>query len=443
MTAIHINHVSKAYKQYKTRWSRLLEWILPFHYTGHTLKWVLKDIHFDASPGEAIGILGMNGAGKSTLLKLITGTSKPTTGSINIKGQVAAILELGMGFHPDFSGRQNVMMAGQLLGLSTNELQQLMPKIIQFAELEAYIDEPVRVYSSGMSMRLAFAVATAKRPDILIVDEALSVGDAYFQQKSFARIRQFQEQGTTLLLVSHDIAAIRAICTRSIWLENGEIRMKGHSKEVADAYAAALYGKQQSIGGAQHAEQVPKPRPPVVNWLRDARQDFINLSNLRNDIQVFEFDEQAPRWGDGGAKITSVLLLDSQETPLSWMIGGEDVRLRVDAIALLDLYHVSVGFLVRDRLGQSLFGDNTILTTSDTPRFVKAGQAFQAQFHFLMPLLPQGTYTVTIAIAVGSQENHVINDWVNNAVMFQSNNRSGVAGMVGIPMRRIELEAIP
>lgn len=442
MGTIRIKHVSKAYKQYKTRWARLLEWMLPFDFARHTLKWVLKDIHFEAEAGEAIGILGINGAGKSTLLKLITGTSKPTTGSIEIQGQVAAILELGMGFHPDFTGRQNVMMAGQLLGLSTDELQALMPEIIQFAELQEYIDEPVRVYSSGMSMRLAFAVATAKRPDILIVDEALSVGDAYFQHKSFSRIRYFQEQGTTLLLVSHDIGAIRGICNRSIWLDKGIVRMEGNSKEVSDAYSAALYGKQQDIEDDAREEATSPPRPPVVQWFKDARQDFINLSNLRNDIQVFTYDEQAPRWGDGAATITSILLTDKQGTPFSWMIGGEEVILKVDAYAKRDLHHVSVGFLVRDKLGQSLFGDNTIITTADAPRSVKAQQAFQAQFHFLMPLLPQGIYTLSVALAVGSQENHVINEWVNNAVRFQSNNRSGVTGLVGIPMHRIELDPI-
>lgn len=441
MGTIRIKHVSKAYKQYKTRWMRLLEWMMPFDFARHTLKWILKDINFEAEAGEAIGILGINGAGKSTLLKLITGTSKPTTGSIEIQGQVAAILELGMGFHPDFSGRQNVMMAGQLLGLSSSELQNLMPEIIEFAELQEYIDQPVRVYSSGMSMRLAFAVATAKRPDILIVDEALSVGDAYFQHKSFSRIRYFQEQGTTLLLVSHDIGAIRGICNRSLWLDKGVIRMEGNSKEVSDAYSAALYGKQQQIESCVDEIASP-PRPPVVRWFKDARQDFINLSNLRNDIQVFAFDEDAPRWGDGAATITSIVLTDSEGKPFSWMIGGEDVILKVDAFALRDLHHVSVGFLVRDKLGQSLFGDNTIITTSDAPRSVKAQQAFQARFHFLMPLLPQGTYTLSVALAVGSQENHVINEWINNAVVFQSNNRSGVTGLVGIPMHRIELEAV-
>ncbi|MDP3704624.1 MAG: ABC transporter ATP-binding protein [Legionellaceae bacterium] len=440
MDAIRVNHVGKAYKQYESRWSRLLEWIVPFSKSRHTLKWILNDINFVAKPGEAIGVLGINGAGKSTLLKLITGISQPTSGSIEINGHVTAILELGMGFHPDFTGRQNVFMAGQLIGLTVAELTSLMPNIIEFAELGDYIDEPVRVYSSGMSIRLAFAVATAKRPDILIVDEALSVGDAYFQHKSFARIRSFQQQGTTLLLVSHDIAAIRGVCDRSIWLDRGVIRAEGSSKEVVDAYSAALYGKQQDVGGSHDAPPKPRKQKPIL-WKRDVRQDLMNTSSLRNDIQIFDFNEDALGWGDGSAKITSILLTDTNDIPLSWMIGGEEVILMVEALACRDLANVSIGFLVRDRLGQPLFGDNTIITTMDTPRAVKCDQIFTARFHFIMPLLPQGAYTVTAAVAVGTQENHIINDWVNNAVVFQSNNRSGVNGLIGIPMHNIVLEA--
>ena len=214
MGRISVNGLGKAYKQYEGRWARLAEW-LPFSGAPrHRLKWVLQDISFEVSPGEAVGIVGINGAGKSTLLKMITGTTQPTAGSVNVTGRVAALLELGMGFHPDFTGRQNAIMAGQLLGYSVEEIARVMPAIEAFAEIGEYIDQPVRVYSSGMQMRLAFSVATAIRPDILIVDEALSVGDAYFQHKSFDRIRDYGLQGTTLLIVSHDKGAIQGICDR-------------------------------------------------------------------------------------------------------------------------------------------------------------------------------------------------------------------------------------
>jgi len=231
MSFISVNNVGKAYKQYPSKSSRLVEWISPTKKLRHKLKWILNDISFQVQPGEALGIIGINGAGKSTLLKLITGTAKPTTGEVHLEGRVAAMLELGMGFHPDFTGRQNAYMSGQLLGMSSQQITELMPEIEAFAEIGDYIDEPVRVYSSGMQVRLAFSIATAIRPDILIVDEALSVGDAYFQHKSFARIREFREKGTTLLLVSHDnqpfsLFAIVPFCSIKVELRKKEILKK-------------------------------------------------------------------------------------------------------------------------------------------------------------------------------------------------------------------------
>ena len=211
------------------------------------MHWILQGIDLAIAPGETVGLIGINGAGKSTLLKILAGTTRPTTGSLHMTGRVAALLELGMGFHPDFSGRQNVHMAGQLMGLSAANLQDLMPAIEAFAEIGEYIDQPVRVYSSGMQMRLAFSIATAARPDILIVDEALSVGDAYFQHKSFDRIRQFRAQGTTILLVSHDKGVIQSICDRAILLSDGHIAMQGAPDAVMDYYNALL-AEREALG---------------------------------------------------------------------------------------------------------------------------------------------------------------------------------------------------
>ena len=249
MGTITVSELGKAYKQYPNRWSRLIEWLKSGRVKRHQLKWVLQDISFTVKAGEAVGIIGINGAGKSTLLKLITGTTRPTTGSVHMTGRVAALLELGMGFHPDFTGRQNAFMAAQLMGISSDEIMRQMPEIEAFAEIGEYIDQPVRVYSSGMQMRLAFSVATAMRPDILIVDEALSVGDAYFQHKSFDRIRQFQKAGTTLLIVSHDKAAIQSICDQAILLKAGRLVMQGKPEAVMDYYnAISAAHQQQEIG---------------------------------------------------------------------------------------------------------------------------------------------------------------------------------------------------
>ena len=240
MRAIRIQNLGKAYKLYPSRRARLAEWMLPFAGRRHRRHWVLQDISFALEAGEAVGIVGVNGAGKSTLLKIITGITRPTTGRVESRGRVAALLELGMGFHPEFTGRQNVLMAGQLLGFTVDAMVRMMPAIESFAEIGDYIDKPVRTYSSGMQVRLAFSLATADRPDLLIVDEALSVGDAYFQHKSFDRIRQFRDRGTTLLIVSHNRSAIQSICDRAILLHEGRQIKEGVPDDVLDFYNAML-----------------------------------------------------------------------------------------------------------------------------------------------------------------------------------------------------------
>ena len=439
MDAVVVTNLGKAYRQYHSRWSRLLEWVWPFGKARHERKWVLRDITFRVSSGHAVGIIGINGAGKSTLLKLITGTTQPTLGSVHMQGRVAALLELGMGFHPDFTGRQNVVMAAQLLGLHEDEVNLHMAEIESFAEIGGYIDQPVRVYSSGMQVRLAFAVATAVRPDILIVDEALSVGDGYFQHKCFARIRMFQEKGSTLLFVSHDPAVVRSLCDQAIWLDNGRIREAGETKTVLDSYAKSIYAKDQEVEiGTTHRpvmSNIPNPQ-----MKRDCRLDFINNTNLRNDIEIFQFNQDAVSWGDGKAKITSTQLQDLNGTPLSWIVGGEEVVLAIEALAIEELKSVIVGFMVRDRLGQNLFGDNTYITTFDEPIAVESNYLFRGSFRFYMPLLPVGTYAITAAVAGGTQKNHVVHHWIHDAVYFESHNVTGVNGLIGVPMQSIKIE---
>lgn len=294
MSYIKVHNVGKAYKQYTSKTGRLVEWISPFNTVKHKLKWILQDISFNVEPGEALGIIGINGAGKSTLLKLITGTAKPTCGDIALSGRVAALLELGMGFHSDFTGRQNVYMSGQLLGISVEKITELMPEIEEFAEIGDYIDQPVRVYSSGMQVRLAFSVATAIRPDILIVDEALSVGDAYFQHKSFERIREFRKLGTTLLLVSHDKQAIQSICDRAILLNKGRIEMEGEPESVMDYYNALLADKQN-----------------------------LSIRQVENNGKL------QTRSGSGEASITDIRLLNDEGESIEVATVGQPVNLQV------------------------------------------------------------------------------------------------------------------
>ena len=388
MGTITVTQLGKAYKQYPNRWSRLLEWVSPVKAKRHHLKWVLQDISFQVNPGEAVGIIGINGAGKSTLLKLITGTTQPTTGSVHMTGRVAAMLELGMGFHPDFSGRQNAFMAGQLLGISSQEISRLMPEIEAFAEIGDYIDQPVRVYSSGMQMRLAFSVATAIRPDILIVDEALSVGDAYFQHKSFDRIREFRKLGTTLLIVSHDKGAIQSICDRAILLEAGRLAMEGKPEVVMDFYNAKLADHQnQSISQTVQADGV---------------------------IQTVS--------GTGQASIESAQLTDQNDQPLEVIELGQALQLKVTAKAVQDLPEIVLGFMIKDRLGQPIFGTNSHHCRQPL-RQIKGGQQVHYVFEFKANLGP-GHYSM--ALALHTRDTHIENnyEWRDQALTFQIvNNR--------------------
>jgi lipopolysaccharide transport system ATP-binding protein len=399
MGRIVVQGLGKAYRQYPSRAARLAEWLLPWGRPRHQLKWVLRDISFEIAPGEAVGIIGINGAGKSTLLKMITGTSAPTEGQVQLEGRVAALLELGMGFHPDFSGRQNVWMAGQLLGMSADELQRLWPEIEAFAEIGPAVDEPVRLYSSGMQMRLAFAVATCRRPDILIVDEALSVGDAYFQHKSFQRIRQYAAQGTTLLIVSHDKAAIQSICSRALLLDRGRLAYQGEPEAVMDYYNALIGAPNVSV--SQTA-------------LADGRLQTVS--------------------GSGEAVVSAIELLDTQGRVIEAVTVGQPVVLRVRVEVRADLPSLVLGYGIKDRLGQVMYGTNT-WHTGQVLRQVKAGSRHTFQIAFDC-CLGGGSYSVQTAL-VASDTHHAANyEWRDLALVFEvlpASDQPVFTGMAWLP----------
>jgi lipopolysaccharide transport system ATP-binding protein len=388
MESISVSGVGKAFKQYPNHWSRLGEWLLPGQIVKPQLRWILRDVSFSVQAGEAVGIIGINGAGKSTLLKMIAGTTHATTGEIRVNGRMAALLELGMGFHPEFTGRQNAVMAGQLLGLETRKLIDLMPAIEAFAEIGDYIDEPVRVYSSGMQVRLAFSVATAVRPDIFIVDEALSVGDAYFQHKSFQRIREFTEQGTTLLLVSHDKAALQAICKRAILLNGGSVAMEGAPAEVMDVYNALIADQ----GGAT-----------------------LSLESAGNSgtLRVSH--------GTGEVLIHEVALLDPGNLPLAVVNVAQQVKLRVVIEFLKDISNATVGYLIKDRLGLPIFGTNT--ANLGTAVSGKAGDRVTLEFGFAATL-GDGSYSLSAAVHDGNTHIEKNYSWRDQALVFEVRNFS-------------------
>jgi lipopolysaccharide transport system ATP-binding protein len=442
---IRVGGLSKCYTIYDRPQDRLKQSIVPRlqRLMGQAPSrfyrefWALRDVGFEIRKGETVGIIGGNGAGKSTLLQLVCGTLHPTAGSVEIRGRVAALLELGSGFNHEFSGRENVYLNASLLGLSRQEIDARFPAILEFAGIGDFIDMPIKTYSSGMVVRLAFSVIAHVDADILIIDEALAVGDAFFVQKCMRFLRQFIETGT-VLFVSHDLGAVNNLCRRAIWLKEGRVRGIGSPKEITDAYIEDYFEARQGPSSLELSAVSPRGSEAERKGY-DQRLAYLNHSKFRNDIEMFRFDPSAPSLGLGGAVVVDVRLGDLEGNPLQWCVGGEDVVLRVRCEARTDILRPIVGFLVKDRLGQVLFGDNTYLTYAASPVAVRAGRLFEASFTFRMPILSLGDYSICIGLAEGTQADHVQHHWIHDALFFKSHTTSAANGLVGIPMQHIEL----
>lgn len=437
--AIKVENLNKCYQIYDKPRDRLKQMLMGGRRQYYRKFWALREVSFKIKKGETVGIIGRNGSGKSTLLQMLCGTLNPTNGFIQTFGRIAALLELGSGFNPEFTGRENIYLNGMLLGLSREQISARFEDIVAFADIGDFIDQPVKSYSSGMYVRLAFAVVAHVDADILVVDEALAVGDAFFTQKCMRFLRTFMKTGT-VLFVSHDTAAVKSLCTRAVWLENGKVIHEGDPKDVCDKYLEAFYEAQQGKGsvnrvGSAHVEK-------LSNYTKDHRCDFVNSSNLRNDLQVFCFDTESVSFGTGTARIVSVAFLDSDGDTLSWIVGGESVILRIDIYVHEELNAPIVGFFIKDRLGQSLFGDNTFLSYMDAPMVCSAGKTLRAEFFFQMPRLATGDYSVTVAVANGTQADHVQHHWIHDAIVFRSESTSVCGGLVGIPMADITLSVM-
>ena len=400
--------------------------------------WALQSVSIEILQGETIGVIGRNGSGKSTFLQLVCGTLTPTIGSVSVHGSIAALLEFGAGFNPEFTGRENVYLSASILGLTKAEIDNRYEAIAEFAGIGDFIDQPVKIYSSGMYARLAFAVAAHVDADILIVDEILAVGDAAFTQRCMRFIRQFKENGT-ILFVSHDTASVLNLCDRCLWLESGTVREIGPSKGVCDNYLAALAGEKESsstfkIGGSR------KDAPVELVKEEDHRNDLIKGSQLRNEIKIFDFDPDAPWYGKKGASITKVELLTESGETLIAPEGGELTRLRITAEAHNLIDRPIIGFYVRDKLGQRIFGDNTYLTYCNDDIKASVGTHIIAEFLFRMPYLPPGDYSISPAIAEGTQDNHTQHHWIDDALFFKVIASHVQKGIMGIPMLTISLE---
>jgi len=396
--------------------------------------WALKDVSFKIKKGETVGIIGRNGSGKSTLLQMICGTLNPTAGDAKVNGRVAALLELGAGFNPEFSGVENVYMAASLYGLSKEEVDQRFEAIAAFADIGDHIQQPVKTYSSGMYVRLAFAVIAHVDAEILVVDEALAVGDAVFTQKCMRFIRKFKENGS-LLFVSHDMSSVLSLCERAVWLHEGQIREIGESKAVAESYLQ--YTLQEVYGEEAHLSRVGKGKaiaPPATSTTID----------YGSQMQVSDNLNEANGWKTGAGEIISALLhrVEENANPDDSPIfkGGERLRMTIRATVYEALQRPILGFLVRDRLGQDLFGENTLPFTTTNPTTASVGATLRADFTFTLPMLPNGQYSVMVSLADGDLGQHVQHHWLHEALILNVSSSIVRWGLVGLSFEDVTLQ---
>ena len=453
-TVIECADLGKCYQIYDSPKARLKQALWRGKKKYYKEFWALRNINFAVERGESLGIIGRNGSGKSTLLQMICGTVTPTEGSVHTKGRIAALLELGSGFNPEFTGIENIYLNASMLGLSKNETDNKIDDILAFADIGDFVCQPVKSYSSGMSVRLAFAVVAHVDADILVIDEALAVGDAFFTQKCMRFINRFRSE-SSLLFVSHDASAVSSLCDKALFLSQGRQIMLGKPKRVIDEYTKELYRSMQEVNTVNN-ENTTTDTPPscytttedLSEWI-DYRASIINSSSIANLLVITQFKEclsSAESFGNGKAQIKDVRLLESNtRKPLLVGRGGERVILRIEASAINHISNPIVGFLLKNEKGQVLLGDNSLNSISDLLRQnnsegVPERSCYSAEFEFTIPMLPKGSYGFTVSLAQGSQAEHEQLQWLNDALLFESINTSIAAGLAGVPMHRITLQ---
>ncbi|WP_212629050.1 ABC transporter ATP-binding protein [Pseudomonas sp. KB-10] len=403
---ISVRDIGKSYQLFDSPGQRLLHLLFGGPRSGGRAFDALQGINFEVRKGETLGIIGRNGAGKSTLLQIICGTLTPSAGSVRINGKVAALLELGAGFSPEFSGRENVYLSAAIHGLDRSAIEARMDDILAFAEIGDFIDQPVKTYSSGMFVRLAFAVIAHLDADILVIDEALAVGDVYFTQKCLRFLRAFAERGT-LLFVSHDTHSVVSLCGRALWLENGRVKCFGDAKSVSDQYLGSFYeNKLNEHGVSEAGDAVASGR----------------------------------EFGLGGGRIEGCRLLDSAGQVLNVISAAQRVRLEVDCRALQDIESPILGFFIKDRLSQALCGENSIRLLP-TWQHLGAGQGCCIAFEFDLPLLATGDYTISVALGAGTQQQHVQHHWIHDALAFRCQADPSLTGLFELDLPRCSLVA--
>jgi lipopolysaccharide transport system ATP-binding protein len=396
--AVEFSHVSKSYSIYAAPRDRLKELALLNRYRFHTDFWALRDVSFDVRRGETFCVVGENGSGKSTLLQICAGILQPSSGTATARGRVAALLELGSGFNPEFSGRDNVYLNGAILGLSAKDMDRRFPEIEAFAEIGEFINQPVKTYSSGMVVRLAFAVSIHLDPEILLVDEALAVGDVYFRSRCMRKIHELRSKGITILFVSHATSDVKALGDRALWLDKGCAKAVGRTDLVVAQYLAAMSAKDMAYQARDlHPEHAQPSRPD------DVVEGIPNIDH---------------RFGDGKAEVIGIAVLDTEGNRLGVLSPNSTIVVRISIRAKDTLDRPIVGFMFRNHLGVDFAGTNTSRERSDLePLF--AGDIATVDFYVDLPPLYASLFSFSPAVANGTLEQYSICDWIDNAVVLQ------------------------
>lgn len=438
--AIEVSGLGKCYQIYSKPSDRLKQMLVRGRRQYFKEFWALRDVSFRIRKNETVAIIGRNGSGKSTLLQIICGTLNPTGGEVKVNGRVAALLELGAGFNPEFTGIENVYMAASLYGLSRTEVDQRLDAIAAFADIGAHLHQPVKTYSSGMYVRLAFAVIAHVDADILVVDEALAVGDAVFTQKCMRFIRKFRETGT-LLFVSHDMHSVLNLCQHAVWLHHGRVRDTGPAKSIAEKYLQ--YTLQEVYGQDAELESLKQSNVEEseagVKAATTVDQTTSSVAQYGGEMKVHDQLCDANGWKSGGGEIVSVALQPARGSNAGILQGGERVILTIRAVAHQSMDRPILGFLVRDRLGQDLFGENTLPFTSFNPCSIKQGSEMEGEFEFTLPMLPNGQYVVMASLAEGDLVNNIQHHWLHDALVLNVSSSKVRWGLVGVPFNRISL----
>ncbi len=431
--AIEVDKLSKSYLIYDKPHHRFLQMVFRNKKKYYREFWANKNIDLKIKKGSTFGIIGENGSGKSTLLQMLCGTLTPTTGDISINGKVAALLELGAGFNPEFTGRENVYVAGSLYGLSKDEIDKKYNDIINFADIGDHLEQPVKNYSSGMYVRLAFAVIAHVDADILVVDEALSVGDAIFQQKCMRFIRKFQKKGT-LLFVSHDMSSVLNLCEDAIWLEKGCVRQVGKAKDVSEAYLK--YSLQEVYGDAANLNDI------------NTKNNCDEQLSIHNEIimdyesknQFYDNTFNADGWKTGSAEIKRVKIFDENNNINPVFKGNDLVSIEIEAELMKNMEEPILGFIVKDRLGQDIFGENTLSFKIEKNKVYTSGTILKARFKFVMPYLPNGQYVVMASVAEGTLSDNIQHHYLHNAAIINVSNSAVRWGLVGVRFLDVVIE---